>query len=459
MLIIKEFDTNNNYRELKNDEKLFHNALSYVLKGEKRFHVMNEGNSDFDLVYIENDQKAKSDPTFTDSDFFRSELIFPPYLQYDENDLSKINLELLEGFDEVFFEQVDEYSIVITKLILSNTNLKVNFKDSRIRLFPQLKDKVGIRSRPQTDKVIYVYKLFFPQYDPRDTYDVISLFHALFILQWVSDLPMKQLKYLEFSIRKTEGIGSVLATYSQIKQSFGEKNLKVYITAGSTRYSNEMLEKYFKIEKLPEDADESNTAQVRCFNTFVLNHFVLCHKAQINLDILQPEFVSELSEYADFLMSDRKVLGVLLRGTDYIVANFKGSFSPVSIEDSIDYIRDKITKEEYDKIFVATEDSNFLDMMLESFPGKVFTISQQRFSVSDFKDVKYISDLEKKRNTGVSYLNSVEDATINYFYAMYMLSRCESLVSNCMCNGVNIAVSFNDGKYKKTEILSEILND
>ena len=459
MLIIKEFDTNNNYRELKNDENLFHKALSFVLKGEKRFHVINEDNDNFDLVYIDNDEKAKKDPTFPDSDFFRSEIIFPPYLQYDENDLSKINRERFEGFEEVFFEQADEYSIVIAKLVLSNTDLKVNFRDGRIKLFPQLRDKVGIRSRPETDKAISVYRFYFPQYDPLDTYDTISLFHALFILQWISDLPMNQLKYLEFSIRKTEGIGSVLASYSQIKKSFGQKNLEVYITAGSTRYSNEMLPKYFKIEKLPEDADENNTAYVRCFNTFVLHHFVCCHKAQINLDILQPEFVSELSEYADALIGDRKVLGVLLRGTDYLLANFKGSFNPVSIEESIDYIKDKISKEDYDKIFVATEDSYFLDLMLESFPGKVFTISQQRFSVSDFKDVKYISDLEKKRNTGISYLNSVEDTTINYFYAMYMLSRCESLVSNCMCSGVNIAVSFNDGKYKKVEILSDILKN
>ena len=93
MLTIKDYDYNNNYRKLNNDENIFHNALRYVLKGEKRFHVEQENASYFDLVYVDNDEKSKSDKTFPNSDFFYSEIIFPPYLIYDENDVEKINLE------------------------------------------------------------------------------------------------------------------------------------------------------------------------------------------------------------------------------------------------------------------------------------------------------------------------------------------------------------------------------
>ena len=92
--------------------------------------------------------------------------------------------------------------------------------------------------------------------------------------------------------------------------------------------------------------------------------------------------------------------------------------------------------------------------MQKAFPGKIIAISQDRFRVSDFKNVKYISDLEKLRNSGNAYSESLEDTTVNYYYAMYMLSRCESLIANCMCNGVNIANSFNGGKYARTEIIS-----
>ena len=104
MLTVTDYDYNINYRKLNNDRNVFHNALKYVLMGEKRFHVEGEG-YDYDLVYEDNDVRAKKDPAFPDSDFFLSEMLYPPYYFYDENDLSKINMYLLEGFDEIFFEE------------------------------------------------------------------------------------------------------------------------------------------------------------------------------------------------------------------------------------------------------------------------------------------------------------------------------------------------------------------
>ena len=116
MLSIVEYDYNTNFRRLNNDQNVFHNALRYVLKGEKRFHVEGDG-YDYDLVYEDNDVRAKKDPAFPDSDFFLSEMLYPPYYFYDENDLSKINLYLLDGFDEIFFEEANEYTAVIAGLV------------------------------------------------------------------------------------------------------------------------------------------------------------------------------------------------------------------------------------------------------------------------------------------------------------------------------------------------------
>ena len=105
-------------------------------------------------------------------------------------------------------------------------------------------------------------------------------------------------------------------------------------------------------------------------------------------------------------------------------------------------------------IFLATEDSSLLEKMLSAFPGKVITVSQERHRVSDFKNSIYISDLEKEEHSGEEYLASVEDTTVNYFYAMYMLSRCESLVANCICSGLQMATSLNQGKFVRTDIVS-----
>jgi len=91
------------------------------------------------------------------------------------------------------------------------------------------------------------------------------------------------------------------------------------------------------------------------------------------------------------------------------------------------------------------------------FPHRIIAVSQERHSVSDFKEVKFISDLEKHELSSQDYEAVVENTTVNYLYAMYMLSRCESLLANCMCSGVNFATSFNGGKYVRNEIVADLL--
>ena len=457
MLSIREYDINNNYRKLNNDPFLFHNALKHVLKGESRFHVEDE-HYPFDLVYQDNDMLTKKDPFFPQSDFFFSELFFPPYYFYDENDTERINLSLLKGFQEIFFEEVNEYTIVLASLAAKHTRMQISFSDEKVRLFPWIGKKVHIEKRPRKEKVLYVQKDFYPIYTNKDRFCTLGLFHSMFLLQWLSDLPKEKIKYLSVSIRKTEGIGSILSTYSRIKQAFDPLGIQVFIEPGSTRFSQRLLSKYFLLNPIPEDSTEENTVYVKCFNSFVLNYFIQNRPGAISLDMLQQDFVKQMKEYADAIIGKRKILGVLLRGTDYIIANFAGSYHTPSIEDSIRFIKKRMKQEHYEKIFLASEDALFLEKMFEAFPGKVLTTSQERHRVSDFSNLKYISDLEKRLHSGEDYEYSVEDTTVNYFYAAYLLSRCDSFISNCMCSGVNIVTSFNKGKFRRVEIISEALN-
>ncbi len=442
---------------MKNGPSLFHDALHYVMRGEKRFHVANKRGEDFDLIYEDNDQMAKSDPSFPKSDFFFAEVFFPPYYFYDENQTDKINLEMLEGSDEIFFEEANEYSIVIAGLVLKHTKMQVTFKDKRISLFPWIRKKVSCRKRPHKKDALYVQKDFYPIYETRSRYCTTGLFHSLFLLQWISDLPKEKIRYLSLTIRKTEGIGSIIATYSRVAQAFGKQGITVFIEPGSTRFSSEMLENYFVFGSAPKDSNEENTAYAKCFNSFVLNNFIQYYEAKTGPDILQPVFLNQMKEYADEIISDQKILGVLLRGTDYSIANFKGAFHPAPLEECMRIIDERLTEHNYDKIFVATEDSYYLERMIMKYPGRILAVSQERHDVSEFRNIRYISELEKDLYQGDAYYASVVDTTVNYFYAIYMLSRCESLISNCMCSGVSIAQDFNQGRYARTEIVSMML--
>ena len=457
MLQIKEYDNNHNYRNLVNEPQIFHEALQYVLKGEKRFHVQNEGGQDFDLVYIDNDIQAKNDASFPDSDFYREEMIFPPYYSYNENDLDKINLYLLDGFAEIFFEDTNEYTIAIAMLVLKNTSMTVRFKDINVLLFPWLKSQVTIGEKPLSEKAIYVQKNFYANIVSIDRFSSLGLFHSLFIFQWLTDLPIKQIKYLELSIRKTEGIGSILSSYNKAKQALKRHNIKVFLEPGCTRYRQSTLSKYFSVEEEPEDMNANNTIYVKSFNCFVLTSFMDRHEANIDLTTLNPVFVEQMQEYADEVIGKKKILGVLLRGTDVVLANYVGAFRPASIEDCIRIINERLTQYNYDKIFLATEDAYYLECMRAAFPEKIIAIAQERHNKEEFKQVKYISELEKLKSSDESYYNRIEDNLVNYIYAMFMLSRSESLLANCMCNGVNMTTAFNEGKFVRKEIVSTML--
>ena len=87
--------------------------------------------------------------------------------------------------------------------------------------------------------------------------------------------------------------------------------------------------------------------------------------------------------------------------------------------------------------------------MYNRYGNKLKAVSQDRFSVKDFKDTKLIYEYEKKKAKGEEYDITVEDTTINYFYALYMLSKCDSFMCSGQCNGYFVVLAFNEGKFKK----------
>ena len=73
------------------------------------------------------------------------------------------------------------------------------------------------------------------------------------------------------------------------------------------------------------------------------------------------------------------------------MANFAGSYHPASLDDCFAIIDDRVKKYNYDKIFLATEDTNFLEKMINKFPNMVIAVSQERHKVEEFTNEKYIS--------------------------------------------------------------------
>ena len=109
-------------------------------------------------------------------------------------------------------------------------------------------------------------------------------------------------------------------------------------------------------------------------------------------------------------------------------------------------IHEWLDKYGFDKVFLATEDEEALEYMRREFGSRVVALSQERLKLSDLRQDEILSVYEKEHADGM-YEEKLEDTTVNYFYALYMLSRCDSFICSGRCNGADIVMSFNNGRF------------
>lgn len=455
MLNLCEIPENVNYRVLKNGKNIFHEALTHVCAGERRFCVTDESDVPiYGLIYRDNQAWAEASERYVHMKLFKEMPLFPPYLMYDESDRDRLCLDLLEGYDTVWFERASEYSVELARILLAFTDKKVCTADRRMRWFIAPDEASKGRffyTEEAPEGALPVYGDFVPSSFDGDftRMDAMVLFHHVFFFQWLTPLKPADVKYVEFLVPRTEGIGSIMLAYGRGKAFFGAHGMQVTIRPGCTRYPDEMLRRYTRLPFTPEDADDTNT--IRVVNYYSVMYVkMLRRKGELDLSILQPTFLEKLKTYGDAVIGDRRMLGVLLRGSDYVASAMGGSSRPRGVEEVVPVIREWMDKGGYEKIFLATEDGDLLDGMTGVFAGKVICVSQERYRVSDFRDgMTTISELDRARHPGKEYDEFVEDATVNYLYAIYMLSRCEAFMYSCHCGGVSLARQFNGDVFKK----------
>ena len=467
MLNLCEIPENVNYRQLRHGDGVFHEALAHVMQGERHFCVTDEkGQALYGLVYEENQAWAQASDQYVHSKLFEEMPLYPPYLTYDEAREECLCLDLFRDYDSVWFERASEYSAVLARILLAYTDKTVFYADQRLRWFlpegdaspdrtsPALSHAPGSRLVPADrapEGALPVFGDFVPSSFDGDftRLDAMVLFHHVFFFQWLTPLNPADVKYVEFLIPRTEGLGSILLAYGRGVAFFGALGMQVTLKPGCTRYPDEMLRRYVTLPFTPEDADDTNTIRVVNYYS-VMYAKMLRRKGDLDLSVLQPSFLEEMKEYADAVIRGRRLLGVLLRGSDYVTSAMGGSSRPRSVADVAPVIAQWFEENGCDRIFLATEDGDLLDGMLSAFEGKILCVSQERYRVSDFREeMTTISELDRARHPGKEYDVFVEDATVNYLYAIYMLSRCEAFMYSCHCGGVSLARQFNEDRFEK----------
>ncbi len=431
---------------LKHSENIFHEAL--CLK-ESYYHVETEDGEEYDISYVKNNDLVPENYRNAKKGIE----IYPQYLKYDENATEMLDISLLKSVRYIFCYTLNEYSVVIARLALKYTDAEIYFTNSLAKIFFDKIERLHIVEKFPAfneNEVLQITDEKFRSGYFEGTFRKISsvpAFHSIFFRQSLTDLKLENIKFVEVSIAKNVGVGGILSYYSQVKKFFEQYNWTTYLNAKSTRYEPEMLQKYFKLDSKPQDSTPDNTIYLQDVVQITATYRYLDFSAEIDKNILTDKFRAEMDEYAEVVLGNHNTLGILIRGTDYIVSKMGGVRKMATVDDMLPTIRQWIDEDGYDLIFLATEDQDILDRMRNEFGKMIRVVSQVRHSVRDFGNAKLLSDLEKKEQEDNSGL--VEDNTVNYFYALYILSECQSFMASGQCHGWNVVNSFNQGKFKR----------
>jgi hypothetical protein len=127
-----------------------------------------------------------------------------------------------------------------------------------------------------------------------------------------------------------------------------------------------------------------------------------------------------------------------------------GARKMATVDEMLPLIREWIAEDGYEMVFLATEDKDILEQMRREFGDKLRVIAQDRHSVSDFSEgMKVLSELEESQKNEPDAEAKVEDSTINYFYALYCLSKCSSFMASGQCHGWDVVNSFKEGSFER----------
>ena len=378
------------------------------------------------------------------------------YRAYDETDRDTLYLDFLDGLSHLELEEVNEYTVALTKVALSFTYMDVYCEDPRILWFFPASERVHVTDElPQlpAEETLYVQRerLCGLEGGGFGRLSALYAFHNVFFFQGLLDgRDRERFKYAAITMGNAGGIGAVLAFSRRYKKAFERFGLRLVNRKDRVgRFKAEMLDKYFSLGLLAEDATDENTLMVENSLILTKTKCVYGTSGATDVSILSDSFRNEMDEYYDSIFAGKKMLGILIRGTDYISSGLDGARLMATVSQMLPTIHQWMDEDGYDRIFLATEDKDILAQMRDEFGKKVIVVSQERRSVSEFRPGEVMSDLEKKTYAPEEYDERLEDMTINYFYALYLLSRCDSFMCSGQCNGWDVVRDFNGGKFER----------
>lgn len=125
----------------------------------------------------------------------------------------------------------------------------------------------------------------------------------------------------------------------------------------------------------------------------------------------------------------QRVLGVMLRGTDYIALKPKNHPKQPTAEEAVERIKQLMFKYNYNKVYLSTEDEGILQHLKFALGDKLIYSRVERYK----SEVKGLLKYEKINRKNDSYQRGVD-----YIIPMLVLSKCTSLFAGRTSGSVSL---------------------
>ena len=217
-----------------------------------------------------------------------------------------------------------------------------------------------------------------------------------------------------------------------IDTSLNEVYKSKNVILSSSNVSN-ILESSFSMKDLNQPDFIGDKDQIEKFNE-LLKHISLC-------DSIKQESENQLE---DLFKNRKNILGIVLRGTDYLNKELsRGHSTPFNIESSIDIVETYLNKWKMEYVYLSSEVSEYAEIYKDHFEDKVILLKRDRYKNNQNK--KLINQYKRVRKndkflTGLEYLTEV-----------YGLAKCDSIIGT-PCGSLNAAIIINNNKYINKKI-------
>lgn len=152
------------------------------------------------------------------------------------------------------------------------------------------------------------------------------------------------------------------------------------------------------------------------------------------------------SKVEEIFPSNEEVVGVLCRGTDYVVKKPKNHPVQPDPLDVISDVKHFLKTKNLHYVFLATEDQDIFEAFKESFGDYLLSVDQLRIRKNQIANSEFLAEV---KNNIASDRNYYKEG-LDYISATYMLSKCDYFFSGMTggCKGVLIMSS----KFKYVKI-------